>query len=75
MPPDNRPLTAEELTRYLDFCSEMLSLIGKVAVLYIQDFPDDVAVTTVDEIESLTNGISRKIWQKITLIRRDRPAA
>ena len=73
MPPDNRPLTAEELTRYLDFCSEMLSLIGKVAVLYIQDFPDDVAVTTVDEIESLTNGISRKIWQKITLIRREQP--
>ncbi len=69
MPPDNRPLTPEELTRYLDFCGEMLSLIAKVAVLYIQNFPDNVAVATVDEIESLTNGISRKIWQKITLIR------
>lgn len=75
MPPDDRPLTVEELTRYLDFCSELLSLISKLAVLYVQDFPDDVAVAAVDEVESLTTGLSRKIWQKITLLRAERPTS
>ncbi len=73
--PDNRPLTPEELTRYLDFCGEMLSLLSKMAVLYIQEFPDTVAVNAVDEIEGLTNGIDRKIWQKIMLIRQEHPSA
>ncbi len=69
MPPDDRPLTSAELVRYLDFCSEPLSLISKMAVLYVQRFPDDVAVGAVDEIENLTNGLSRKIWQKIMIAR------
>ncbi len=68
MPPDDRPLTPGELVRYLDFASEMLSLISKVAVLYVQRFPDDGAVRAVDEIENLTNGLSRKVWQKITIL-------
>lgn len=69
MPPDERPLTVDELTRYLDFCTEMLSLIAKLGVLYVQDFPDDVVVGAMDEVENLTTGLSRKIWQKITLLR------
>jgi hypothetical protein len=72
MGPDSRPLTTEEFTRYLDFCGEMLSLISKLAVLYVQDFPDDVAVGAVDEVESLTHGLNRRIWQKITLVRAER---
>src|SRR5690606_31731176 len=48
--PGGRPLTPAELVRYLDLCSEMLSLISKLAVLYVQDFPDDVAVNAVDEV-------------------------
>ena len=73
MPPDDRPLTPSELVRYLDFASEMLSLISKVAVLYVQRFPDDGAVRAVDEIENLTNGLSRKIWQKITILQASLP--
>ncbi len=73
VPPDDRPLTPAELVRYLDFASEMLSLISKVAVLYIQRFPDDGAVRAVDEIESLTSGLSRKVWQKITILQSTRP--
>jgi hypothetical protein len=73
--PDNRPLTPDELVRYLDFCSEMLSLISKVAVLYIQRFPDDGAVRAVDEIENLTSGLSRKVWQKITILQSAKPSA
>ena len=62
-------LTAFELTRYLDYCSEMLSILGKVAALYVQDFDDEVALAAVNEIETLTTGLSRKIWQKIMILR------
>lgn len=63
-----RTLTPFELARYLDYCSEMLSLMGKVAALYVQDFPDPQAVSAVDDIEDLTTGLSRKIWQKIMIL-------
>ncbi|MGE0552038.1 MAG: hypothetical protein AB7R55_01285 [Gemmatimonadales bacterium] len=65
-----RSMTAFELSRYLDYASEMLSLLGKAAALYLQDFDDPVAIATVNEIESLTTGLSRKIWQKIMIIDR-----
>ena len=63
-----RELTAFELTRYLDYCSEMLSLIAKVSALYAQEFDDSVVLDTVNEIENLTNQLSRKIWQKIMIV-------
>ncbi len=63
-----RVLTPYQLTRYLDYCSEMLSLIGKLAALYAQCLPDPVVVGAVNDIETLTNGLSRKIWQKIVML-------
>lgn len=57
------------LSRYLDYCSELLSLTAKVAYLYVQHFPDPQAVDAVNDLETLTNGLSRKIWQKIVLVR------
>jgi hypothetical protein len=60
-----------ELGRYLDYCSEMLSLIGKLAALYVQKFDDPVALAAVNEVEDLTTGLSRKIWQKIMIINAD----
>ena len=63
-----RTLSTPELTRYLDYCSEMLSLIGKLAALYVQKFDDPVALAAVNEVEDLTNGLSRKIWQKIMIL-------
>jgi hypothetical protein len=61
-------MTTFELSRYLDYCSEMLSLIGKIAALYVQNFDDPVALSAVKEIEDLTTGLSRKIWQKIMVL-------
>lgn len=61
-------MTSYELTRYLDYCSEMLSLTGKVAALYAQNFRDPVVLGNVNEIETLTTSLSRKIWQKIMII-------
>ena len=63
-------MSPAELGRYLDFCSDMLSLISKVAALMVQHFNDDVVLAAVNEIETLTTGLSRKVWQKITLLER-----
>ena len=63
-----RPLSKLELGRYLDYCSEMLSLTGKVAALYVQTFDDGVALQAVNEIEDLTTGLSQKIWQKMMIL-------
>jgi len=61
-------MSAYELIRYLDYCSEMLSLTGKVAALYTQNFMDAVVVSAVNDLEALTTGLSRKIWQKIMIL-------
>lgn len=61
-------LTPYELARYLDYCSEMLSLISKTAFLYVQDYHDPVAADAVNDLEDLTNGLSSKIWQKIMML-------
>jgi len=63
-----RTLRGSELIRYLDYCSEMLSLIGKIAALYVQKFDDPVALVAVNEVEELTTSLSRKIWQKIMIL-------
>lgn len=63
-----RTLTQQELGRYLDYCSEMLSLTSKLAALYAERLDDAVILQAVDEVEALTNGLSRKIWQKITML-------
>jgi hypothetical protein len=65
-----RTLTPFELNRYFDYCSELLSILGKLGALYVQDFPDPVALNAVDEVETLTTGLSRKIWQKIVILDR-----
>jgi fumarate reductase subunit D len=57
-----------DLARYLDYCSEMLSITGKVAALFAQSVSDDVVIDGVNDIENLGSNLSRKIWQKITLI-------
>ncbi len=61
-------MTRFELARYLDSSSEMLSLTSKIAALYVQYFDDRVALQAVNEIENLTTGLSRKIWQKVMII-------
>lgn len=64
-----RNLTPYRLGRYLDYCSEMLSLTSKIGFLYVQKFDDPVSQNAVNELENLTTGLSRKIWQKIMIIR------
>jgi hypothetical protein len=61
-------MTEFELMRYLDYCSEMLSLTGKLAALHMQNMRDPVIIEAVNEIEDLTTSLSRKIWQKIMIL-------
>lgn len=63
-----------ELQRYLDYCSEMLSLCGKLAALYNQSIQDEVVIQTVNELEALSTNLTRKIWQKIIMLDHAEPA-
>jgi uncharacterized membrane protein YccC len=63
-----RTMSEAELTRYLDYCSELLSLTGKVAALYAQSSTDTEVVEAVNDLERLTTNLSHKIWQKITIL-------
>lgn len=63
-----RVMSPGELGRYLDYCSELLSLASKVAALYMQRLNDPVVLAAVNEIETLAGGLSNKVWQKITLL-------
>jgi len=65
-----RGMSAFELNRYLDYCSELLSLLGKIGALYGKQLDDPVALAAIDGIEQLTTGLSRKIWQKVMLLER-----
>jgi hypothetical protein len=63
-----RALSQFELGRYLDYCSELLSLTNEIGALYVQEFPDAVALEAVDQLSNLTNSLSRNIWQKLMIL-------
>jgi hypothetical protein len=64
----DRPMSPFEIKRYLDYCSEMVSICGKIAALYAQGVRDPIVVDAVSDVERLTTGISQKIWQKIAVL-------
>lgn len=49
--------------RDLDDCTELLSLIGKIAARFGWDFAAAVVLAAVDDIETRTTGPARKICQ------------
>jgi hypothetical protein len=61
-------LTPFLMGRYLDYCTEMLSLTAKIAALYAEGFDDTDALDAVTDLEGLTNALQNKIWQKIVLL-------
>jgi hypothetical protein len=68
-------LSAALLDRYLDYCSEMASLTGKLAALLAQSCRDSEVAAAASDVENLTTGLSRKIWQKMTVLDRGGDAA
>lgn len=63
-----RTMTPFELGRYLDYASELLSVIGKIGAVYGRRLQDPVVLDAIDSAEDLATGLARKIWQKIALI-------
>lgn len=63
-----RNLTRHQLTRYLDYCSELLALNAKVAAFFAQNTDDSVVLGAVNDLELLVQGLSGKIWQKIMIL-------
>ncbi|MBS0295429.1 MAG: hypothetical protein JSR45_03895 [Proteobacteria bacterium] len=63
-----REMTQFQLTRYLEYCAEMLALIGKLAALYSEYTRDPEIVAAVNDVEALATNLGRKIWQKITIM-------
>lgn len=57
-----------QLVRYLDYCSEMLSLAAKLAALYAQDVNNVGVVDAASDIEQLATNLSQKVWQKISIL-------
>ncbi len=75
--PDWRPTSASidpglatprDMEYYFEYCSEMFSLIGKGAALVAEESRDTVVLDAVANIEQLTTSLSRKVWQKISLL-------
>ena len=64
-----RTMSVGDYALYLDYCSELLSLTSKASALCAEESTDALVLDTVSEIENLTTGMSRKIWQKISLLR------
>ncbi len=64
----SRRMSEFELSRYLDYCGEMLALIAKLGALYAARVEDEMVIAAVNEVEELTSDLGRKIWQKIMII-------
>jgi hypothetical protein len=63
-----RELDRFELARYLNYCSELLSLASKLAALHAQYRTDPAILEAVNDLETLVASLSNKIWQKITIL-------
>ncbi|WP_454718428.1 hypothetical protein [Caulobacter segnis] len=63
-----REMSNFQLSRYLDYCAEMLALTAKLAALYAGESDDPVIVAAVNDIETLASDLGRKIWQKIMIL-------
>lgn len=63
-----RSFTRFELGRYLNYCSELLSLSSKLAALHVQYVNDPVVLDAVNDIEELASSLSNKVWQKIVIL-------
>ena len=63
-----RQFTRFELARYLNYCSELLSLSSKLAALHVQYVNDPVVLDAVNDIEVLASNLQNKMWQKIVIL-------
>lgn len=67
-----RPMSVEDMVRYLHYCTELLAIISKIGQLYVQDFSDAQVLSAVDRFEELAASLSNKMWQKLMILDRIR---
>ena len=65
---------AQDLWFYLSFSTDLLSVIRKLAACFAQSQTDRIVLDTVNEIETVSTALSRKIWQKMSLVKPPHPA-
>jgi len=65
--------TAFLLSRYLDYCSELLSVLGKVACLYREQISDEVVLDRIGDFDRLSNQLRGNIGSKMGLIAHSQP--
>ena len=60
--PSSPPLLLDtfQMTRYLDYCSEMVSLTSKIAVLFAQSLPDRAVTEAVSDISALARAYRKR---------------
>ena len=59
----------QDLWCYLSFSTDLLAVIGKLAACFAQSQSDRIVLDTVNEIETVSTALSRKIWQKMSLVK------
>jgi len=64
----SRTMDRFALGRYLDYCSEGLSIVSKLAALHVQYFNDGVVLDASDDVQDLAQALSAKIGQKIMIL-------
>jgi hypothetical protein len=55
---------------YLSLCTDLLAVTGKLAACFARCQNDRIVLDSIHEIEMLTTALSRKIWQKMSLLER-----
>lgn len=60
--------TAFLLSRYLDYCAELLSLLAKISCLYRDKVSDEVVLGKLSDFDRLTNQLRANISTKMSLI-------
>lgn len=63
-----RMLNRFQLARYLNYCSELLSIASKLAALHAQYLNDPVVLSAVNDVESLAGDLSATVWQKTMIL-------
>ncbi len=65
--------TAFLLSRYLDYCAELLSLLAKIGCLYRDKVSDEVVLGKLGDFDRLTNQLRANISTKMGLITHSQP--
>jgi hypothetical protein len=65
--------TAFLLSRYLDYCAELLSILAKVGCLYRDKVSDEVVLSRLGDFDRLTNQLRANISTKMSLISHSAP--